>query len=94
MCAITDHDYFSFDMYKALKKYEGKEISKVLPGVEFSVRFDGKRTIHIVTIFDDRNEDKLNRLNQLFVDGIGKVNIVSHIVISKNHQEWLLHISR
>lgn len=72
MCAITDHDRFNFNIYKALKTYEGKEIRKVLPGIEFSVNFDGKKTIHIVTIFNDENEERLKFLEQLFVDGIGK----------------------
>ena len=44
MCAITDHDRFSLDLYKTLKSYEGKELLKVLPGVEFSVKFDGKKS--------------------------------------------------
>ena len=41
ICSITDHDAFSYDMYQALKESEKKNnsIEKVLPGVEFSVRF-------------------------------------------------------
>lgn len=72
MCAITDHDRFSLDLYKTLKLYEGKELLKVLPGVEFSVKFDGKKVIHIVTIFDDKDEEGLKRLEESFVKGIGK----------------------
>ena len=72
MCAITDHDRFSLDLYKTLKSYEGKELLKVLPGVEFSVKFDGKKVIHIVTIFDDKDEEGLKRLEESFVKGIGK----------------------
>ena len=72
MCAITDHDRFSLDLYKTLKLYEGKELLKVLPGVEFSVKFDGKKVIHIVTIFDDKDEVGLKRLEESFVKGIGK----------------------
>lgn len=71
MCAITDHDTFNFSMYKALKNYEGKDLQKVLPGIEFSVNFDGNIVIHIVTIFDDKDEKKLKALEQLFIDGIG-----------------------
>lgn len=72
MCAITDHDQFNFDIYKALKSYEGKELLKVLPGVEFSVKFDGEKIIHIVTIFDDKDEEKLKNLEEIFAKGIGK----------------------
>lgn len=72
MCAITDHDRFSLDLYKTLKSYEGKELLEVLPGVEFSVKFDGKKVIHIVTIFDDKDEEGLKRLEESFVKGIGK----------------------
>lgn len=72
MCAITDHDQFNFDIYKALKSYEGKELLQVLPGVEFSVKFDGEKIIHIVTIFDDKDEEKLKNLEEIFAKGIGK----------------------
>ena len=44
LCAITDHDAFEFDMYKALNAYEKEEhnsILNVFPGVEFSVEFNG-----------------------------------------------------
>lgn len=72
MCAVTDHDQFNFGMYKTLKSYEGKELFKVLPGVEFSVKFDGEKIIHIVTIFDDKDEEKLKNLEEIFAKGIGK----------------------
>ena len=78
MCAITDHDKFDFNLYKKLKIYEGKELLKVLPGVEFSVNFDGNKTIHIVTIFDDKDEEKLKNLGKLFVDGIGKERYINN----------------
>lgn len=65
ICAITDHDTFSLDMYNALKKAENDDssIQKVLPGVEFSVSFldDEKKaqTIHVVTIFSDKDTGKI-----------------------------------
>ncbi len=38
MCAITDHDCFDVEMYRALKSKEGHgTLKKVLPGVEFTV---------------------------------------------------------
>lgn len=40
VCSITDHDYFDYELYKALKSKEGEgALRKVLPGVEFSVSF-------------------------------------------------------
>ena len=64
MCAITDHDAFSFDMYKALKAYENDEnnsVIKVFPGVEFSVEFVGEKgptVLHVIAIFNDDDEEK------------------------------------
>ena len=59
MCAITDHDYFSYELYEKLKSYESKagELEKVFPGVEFSVGFkaddNSMKPVHIICIFDD-----------------------------------------
>ena len=41
ICAITDHDMFSFEMYSELKNFENADnsLEKVFPGVEFSVNF-------------------------------------------------------
>ena len=72
MCAITDHDRFSYSMYQALKSHEGNELLKILPGVEFSVNFDGKKVIHIVTIFDDSNDEKVKNVENILNDGLGK----------------------
>ena len=67
MCAITDHDNFEYDIYKALKKEEGKgSIQKVLPGVEFSVLFEEK-VIHIIVIFDDSDESKLEKIKDILL---------------------------
>lgn len=68
ICAITDHDAFSYDMYRALKKAESDDssIEKVLPGVEFSVRFldseRNERVVHVVTIFSDSDETKIGNI--------------------------------
>lgn len=68
ICAITDHDTFSFEMYSALKKSEldSSSIKKVLPGVEFSVSFldDEKKeqVIHVVTIFSDKDSEKISKI--------------------------------
>ena len=73
MCAITDHDYFDYNIYSVLKKQEGiGTIKKVLPGVEFSVKFDEDKVIHIVTIFNDQNEEKVRKIQSVFDSGNGK----------------------
>ena len=64
MCAITDHDCFDIEMYRALKSKEGHgSLEKVLPGVEFTVALpddmDRSTPIHVVAIFDDRGPDDL-----------------------------------
>ena len=73
LCSITDHDVFSYEMYSTLKKNEEEDntIKKVLPGVEFSVcfEFEGKESIiHIVTIFSDENDDKVQKIEKLIRD--------------------------
>lgn len=71
ICAITDHDTFSYEMYKALKKaeYDETSIKKVLPGVEFSVRFldsmGNERVVHIVSIFSDAQEEKITNIENV-----------------------------
>ena len=67
ICAITDHDTFSFAMYEALKAAEKRDgsILKVLPGVEFSVRFLGdeqEKVVHIISIFSDQDVDKVKKI--------------------------------
>lgn len=92
MCAITDHDKFDFNMYKKLKSFEGKGILKVLPGVEFSVKFDGEKTIHIVTIFDDKDETRLKFLESIFVDGIGKEKYINNAYLREDYFEILKEV--
>ena len=71
LCSITDHDTFSYEMYQGLKAAEPMDnsIQKVLPGVEFSVSFanEGKESvIHVVTIFTDEDEVKVQKLESIF----------------------------
>jgi len=74
MCAITDHDTFSYNLYKKLKEEENKDncIKKVLPGIEFSVEFERNTEIHIVTIFDDKDDKKVKKIEEVMTKGIGK----------------------
>ncbi|MEG1301085.1 MAG: hypothetical protein RSC93_10305 [Erysipelotrichaceae bacterium] len=70
MCALTDHDVFSYDFYKKLKEYENEEgLEKVLPGVEFSVSFEQEqfsdKTIHIIAIFDDSDDIKIKKIENI-----------------------------
>ncbi len=73
MCAITDHDTFNYEIYETLKREEGVgSIKKVLPGIEFSVRFEEEKVIHIVTIFNDSDMDKVKKIQAIFDSGAGK----------------------
>lgn len=70
LCSITDHDNFSYEMYRGLKAAESMDnsILRVLPGVEFSVCFasEGKESvIHVVTIFSDENDVKVQNLERI-----------------------------
>lgn len=68
MCSISDHDNFDINIYKALKKQENKgSLKKVLPAVEFSVKYDSK-VIHIITIFEDNDDEKLENIKKLIFD--------------------------
>lgn len=75
LCALTDHDAFSYDLYSCLKNEEGKgSIKKVLPGVEFAIQYirnESKKIIHVITLFDDANQEKLKNLEKIlmFKDG-------------------------
>ncbi len=73
MCAIADHDTFNYELYKELKKQEIEEncITKVLPGIEFSVEFIEGKVIHIVTIFDDKDDDKIKKIQDIMLNGKG-----------------------
>lgn len=77
LCALTDHDAFNYDMYKVLKAYETEEnsIVKVFPGVEFSVEFEGDTenvVIHVIAIFDDSDETKISKIENLLQGTDGK----------------------
>ena len=70
ICAITDHDAFSNELYVALKQEEQADgtIQKVLPGVEFSVRFigrSGEETVHVIAIFDDSDGSKVQHIETI-----------------------------
>ena len=67
MCSISDHDNFDYEIYHKLKEQENNgSIKKVLPAVEFSVLYD-KKVIHVITIFDDRDDDKIKEIqNKIF----------------------------
>ena len=73
ICAITDHDTFSYAMYTALKQAEISEnsIKKVLPGVEFSVCFlseERENVVHVVAIFSDEDDDKIKSIEKIIRD--------------------------
>lgn len=77
ICSITDHDVFNYGMYHELKKEEnsGNCIMKVFPGVEFSVMFraaEKSKVIHIITIFEDSNEEKVRHIEDVLEFENGK----------------------
>ena len=67
MCSISDHDNFDSNIYNRLKQEENKgSIKKVFPAVEFSVTYE-KKVLHIITIFDDKDEEKIKKIqNEIF----------------------------
>lgn len=72
MFSITDHDCFDYSLYKALKKHEGIEFKKVLPGIEFSVGFlpgeevsQNLKQVHVIAIFDDSDDAKIKNLESV-----------------------------
>lgn len=71
ICAVTDHDVFSYEIYSGLKIAETQtgSIQKVLPGVEFSVCFENddseKKVIHVVTIFSDEDNSKIQNIESV-----------------------------
>ncbi len=79
ICAITDHDAFSFDIYKELKAYENDELCsviKVFPGIEFTVEFTGEKgptILHVITIFNDEDDAKVARITKCLTDDRGNV---------------------
>lgn len=93
MCAITDHDYFDFEMYKTLKSEENKaNIKKVLPGFEASVLFkgdDGEKVIHVITIFDDSDDNKIKKLSSLLADKNGISNYDKKEMLAFSESKYL-----
>ena len=70
ICAITDHDVFSYELYSELKKAEIEDntIKKVLPGVEISVQFSLDNSIspiHIIAIFSDLDDEKVKKIAEI-----------------------------
>lgn len=69
LAAITDHDCFDYELYTAFRKaaQQSPTLEKIFPGIEFSVMFerDGEtKPIHVVTIFNDVDEDALRSISQ------------------------------
>ena len=79
MCAITDHNCFSYDMYCALKKYEENgTLLKVLPGVEFDLYTTREqKDIHVVVLFDDENEKKVGEIEELISNKMQNSNSIT-----------------
>lgn len=70
ICAITDHDAFSYALYQGLKAAESQKVSikKVLPGIEFTVDFiveGSAKALHIVAIFSDADDGKVRNIETI-----------------------------
>lgn len=68
MTAIADHDVFDYSIYDALrsKVKDAQFLQRVLPGVEFTVSFktdEDNKTVHVVTLFDDSNQEAVQRIS-------------------------------
>lgn len=86
--SITDHDYFSYKLYSSLKKYEGKDFKKILPGIEFTVLMESgskdKKPIHIIAIFNDSDEEKVRNIEKCLLTNDGKIRYDNHEAFSEN----------
>ena len=95
LCAITDHNRFDYDLYDALRKKinETESVLKCnLPGVEFDVMIDAnKPRCHIVTIFDDSDDEKLRNLERKIFD-VKELNNPEESYTLKNFEDILKNI--
>ena len=57
---------YAIRSYYELKRFEGKGINKVLPGVEFDVILFKER-VHIVCIFDDKNDAMVKDISKKII---------------------------
>lgn len=63
--SITDHNRFDYNLYQKLKERikDSIIVKHILPGIEFDVQFESElEKCHIITIFDDSDEDKLSKI--------------------------------
>lgn len=73
--SITDHDCFDYGLYSSIKKFEvDGTFKKIFPGIEFSVDFKNVdsneyEVVHVITIFNDNNDEKLKRLGSIMKVG-------------------------
>lgn len=92
MCAVSDHDNFDFALYKELKKEENRgTIKKVFPAVEFSVTYDNK-VLHIITIFDDKDEEKIEKIQEKIFDTKNNKPLYDDIELSSFSENKYLNI--
>lgn len=94
MCSISDHDNFDYDLYKRLKCEENKgSIKKVFPAIEFSVVYENK-ILHIITIFDDTDENKLSKIKDYIFDSKKGVPKYDDNVLNAFTEDYFLQILR
>lgn len=71
MFSITDHDFFSYELYCEAKKSEKSGLfKKILPGIEFSVMMNSlnseEKMVHVVCLFNDENEEAVSKIQDIF----------------------------
>lgn len=65
MASITDHDFFSYELFHELSENESG--IKFIPGVEFSIKLDKGRNVHVIALFNDSNDERLSLLNSYLI---------------------------
>lgn len=72
MASITDHDVFSYSMYKAFIN-KAKNQKLILSGVEFSIAMKDdsgvEKPIHVITLFDNSDDKKIANIETVLGNG-------------------------
>lgn len=68
--SFTDHDMFSYKLYKETKTYLKDNNLKMLyyPGLELTVMRENKKRGHVLFIFDNSDEELIKELEQITYD--------------------------
>lgn len=72
--SFTDHDMFSYKLYKETKTYiKDNELAIInYPGLELTIIRKNKKRGHVLFIFDNSDEEKIKQLEQITFDLVFK----------------------